>query len=199
MRTPNGTGLRDRHRGQHTRRNQSNRRVHRTWTVGMLAAMALVAAPFGLAACAQREAPTELRENARLAVAPALGHGSSALATQVPNDASFSPAGTLPLPVNQSFSGPQNQTALGIKSTGLGAAGSFRIDNPSNIVTALQAKTNGSGAALMASSLGGGPAAWIQIFNSASTARALMVTVTRQRRRCVQTIPVPAPRLSCSY
>jgi hypothetical protein len=83
--------------------------------------------------------------------------------------------GTIPLPINQTFSGG---LAFGITQTGRGRAGMFRISNTSSTSSALDALTNGSGPALNVITAGTGRAGFFQINNGNNGHRALEASTT---------------------
>jgi hypothetical protein len=83
-------------------------------------------------------------------------------------------AGTIPLPVNQTFSG--SGVAFGITHTGTGIAGSFKINKTTSTANALVGQTNGTGNALRALNTGTGRAGFFETTNATSVSPALQAT-----------------------
>jgi hypothetical protein len=82
--------------------------------------------------------------------------------------------GSIPLPVNQTFSGPE--LAFGITQTGTGRVGLFRINNASNAMPVLTSETNAASslsAAFVARTTGLGVAGRFAVSNTANSATAL--------------------------
>jgi hypothetical protein len=98
--------------------------------------------------------------------------------TTAPVTGDVTAMGTIPLPINQTFSG---LLAFGITQTGTGRAGMFRINNSSNPSSALDVSSNGSSllkAALFASSTGRGSAGRFTIANPNNSAAAVEASTT---------------------
>ena len=82
--------------------------------------------------------------------------------------------GTLPLPVNQTYSAAG--VALRINQTGTGPNGAFVITNPASTSNALLGNSNGLGNAVRGLMSGNGRAGLFEITNAGSTSNALHVT-----------------------
>jgi hypothetical protein len=96
--------------------------------------------------------------------------------TAVAGAPGVSPLGTLPLPVNQNFSG--GAAALRIVQNGAGPTGAFVINNAASASTALLGNSSGIGAAVKGLMTGNGRAGLFELTNAGSTNDALRVTTT---------------------
>ncbi len=99
-----------------------------------------------------------------------------AAAAQSAADSGVRTLGTLPLPVNQTFTG--NGVALRIVQAGTGPTANFLISNPANVSNALVGNSNGLGAAVRGVMTGTGRAGLFELQNAGSTNDALRVTTT---------------------
>jgi len=116
----------------------------------------MLVALFALLACEENQlpmAPAEAR-----AQSPTLSNGAAATSSE---------ANSIPLPIDQTFSGG---LAFGITQTGSGRAGMFRIQNRSSTSSALDALTTAQAPALRATTDGTGQAA--RFLNSSASNRA---------------------------
>ena len=99
--------------------------------------------------------------------------GSVAAAQSAAADSGVQSLGTLPLPVNQTFSGAG--VALRISQTGTGPSANFAISNPASTSNALQGNSNGLGAAVRGLMTGSGRAGLFEITSAGSMSNALHV------------------------
>jgi len=101
---------------------------------------------------------------------------SPASAAALAGDSGAGAHGTLPLPVNQTFTG--NGVALRIVQAGTGPTANFLISNTANSSNALVGNSNGLGAAIRGLMTGPGRAGLFEITNAGSTSNALHVVTT---------------------
>jgi hypothetical protein len=100
--------------------------------------------------------------------------GSAAAVQSTAADSGVGALGTLPLPVNQTFS--SSGVALRIVQTGAGPNANFVISNPASMApAALQGNSNGIGAAVRGQMTGNGRAGLFEISNAGSTSDAVRV------------------------
>ena len=92
----------------------------------------------------------------------------------VPTDQTFAALGTVPLPINQSYTG--TGLAFGITQLGTGPTGSFKINKTTSAAAALLGQTNGTGNGVRGLATGQGRAGFFQINNPSNNNNALEVT-----------------------
>jgi hypothetical protein len=111
-------------------------------------------------------------EAARADITAADGSGAAALAMA---GSGVAPAGTIPLPVNQSIATTSPAPAFGVTQTGTGPNGVFKINKTTSTQAALLGQTNGGAgsAAVSGKNLGAGFAGFFEISNPSNSSPAL--------------------------